>query len=496
MIALAPNQSRKTEDIPQLHRSFAPAREYEAQSYSLLPFRFLRLTNGRCLLTNLVGEYAILSSSEFEDLIAKRLNARSEVYPNLIGQHFIAGGRSDAHLELLATKFRTRLARRPELTALHLFVVTLRCDHSCRYCQVSRVSEDKSAFDMTEEIADKAISIMLESPSSYLKIEFQGGEPLLNFPLILYIVTRVKKLAADRNLSFVITSNLSLLTEEIVEVCAKEGITFSTSLDGPAELHNSNRPRPGHDSHARTLVGIEMIRRAMGREAVSALMTTTAESLACPEAIIDEYVRLGFSNIFLRFISPYGFAVKSRAKIGYETAQYIDFYKRGLDYILQLNRKGVFLRETYSTLLLGRMLTPYADGYVDLQSPVGLGLSVLAYNYNGGVYASDEGRMLAEMGGEQLRLGTVDQSYRELLLGSSFQDLLMATMTEGMPGCSDCAFQPWCGSDPAFHLRTQGDAVGHRPTSAFCHRQMAIFQHLVTLLEEPSSAAILKTWLR
>ena len=496
MTAIALNQNLEIPTAPRLHRSFASVSGYEAKSYSLLPFRFLRLPNGRRLLTNLVGEYIILSSSEFENLLAKKLNARSEAYRDLVGQHFIAEEGSSAHLELLATKFRTRLARRPELTALHLFVVTLRCDHSCRYCQVSRVSEDRSAFDMTEEIADKAISIMLESPSSHLKIEFQGGEPLLNFPLIDYIVKRVKRLASDRSLSFVITSNLALLTEEIVEVCVKEGIAFSTSLDGPAELHNSNRPRPGHDSYARTLAGIEMIRRKMGREAVSALMTTTAESLAQPGAIIDEYVRLGFSSIFLRFISPYGFAVKSRAKIGYEAAQYIDFYKQGLDYILQLNRNGIFLRETFSTLLLGRMFTPYSDGYVDLQSPAGLGLSVLAYNYNGGVYASDEGRMMAEMGDEQLRLGTVDQSYRELVLGSSFQDLLMATMTEGMPGCSDCAFQPWCGSDPAFHLRTQADAVGHRPTSAFCQRQMAVFHHLLTLLEDPSSASTLRTWLR
>ena len=456
----------------------------------------MRLPGDRRLLTNMVGEYIIVTGLDFEDLLAKRLNSDSQSYRDLVGQHFIAEEASQAYLELLATKFRTRLARRPELTSLHLFVVTLRCDHSCSYCQVSRVSEDKSAFDMTEQIADRAIDIMLESPSSHLKVEFQGGEPLLNFPLIRYIVARVKKRATDRALSFVITSNLSLLTKEILDVCAREGISFSTSLDGPAGLHNSNRPRPGGDSHTRTLAGIGLIRQKMGPDAVSALMTTTAESLAQPEVIIDEYVKLGFSSIFLRFISPYGFAVKSHTRIGYETNQYIDFYKRGMDHILKLNRNGVFLRETFSSLLLGRMLTPFSDGYVDLQSPAGLGLSVLAYNYDGGVYASDEGRMMAEMGHEELRLGTVYQSYRELVLGTSFQEMLLATMTEGMPGCSDCAFQPWCGSDPAFHLRTQGDAVGHRPTSSFCQRQMAIFHHLLDLLEDPESASILRSWLR
>lgn len=470
--------------------------EFASRDYELLPFKFLRLGDGRLLLTNLVGEYIILSPAEFEGLMAKTIAPNSKIHGDLMGRHFIVSKDSRAHLELLATKYRTRLARRPDLASLHLFVVTLRCDHSCSYCQVSRVSEDRAAFDMTEQIADRAIDIMLESPSPHLKVEFQGGESLLNFPLIQYIVARVKRLASDRALSFVVTSNLSHLTEEMVEVCAREGMLFSTSLDGPEDLHNSNRPRPDRDSHARTLAGIELIRRRMGSEAVSALMTATSASLGQPEAIIDEYARLGFKSVFLRFISPYGFAVKSHDRIGYETAQFIDFYKRGMAHLLKLNLDGVSLCETYSTLLLGRMLTPFPDGYVDLQSPAGLGLSVLAYNYDGTVYASDEGRMMAEMGNDGLRLGTVEASYQELIMARLFQELLLGTMTEGMPGCSDCAFQPWCGSDPAFHLRTQGDPVGHRPTSAFCQRQMAIFRHLIGLLENPTYAKVLRSWLR
>jgi hypothetical protein len=40
-------------------------------------------------------------------------------------------------------------------------------------------------------------------------------------------------------------------------------------------------------------------------------MTTTQLSLQHPKEIIDEYVRQSFHTIFLRPISPYGFAVKS-----------------------------------------------------------------------------------------------------------------------------------------------------------------------------------------
>jgi hypothetical protein len=59
---------------------------------------------------------------------------------------------------------------------------------------------------------------------------------------------------------------------------------------------------------------------------------------------------------------------------------------------------GRHFPEFYSTLILRRMLTDRAIGYVDLRSPAGIGLGALVYNYDGRVFASDEGRMLAEMG--------------------------------------------------------------------------------------------------
>ena len=46
----------------------------------------------------------------------------------------------------------------------------------------------------------------------------------------------------------------------------------------------------------------------------------------------------------------------------------------------------------------------------------------------------------------------------------------------------DGAFVPFCGGDPIFHWATQGDPIGHRPTSAFCAKQMGVLTHLFDLL--------------
>lgn len=482
--------------VPMLAKAFRQPDRFVAQGYEILPFRFLRYDQDRYFLTNLVGEYLIVTDSQLAAFVKHRLRPEMPIYHDLKAKHFLYDSVSDVAIELLAAKYRTKQSLLPRWTALHLFVTTLRCDHSCPYCQVSRVSQDRRAYDMTPETADRAIGLMFQSPCPVLKVEFQGGESLLNFEIVRHVVRESKRRSDGRRVEFVIATNLSPLTDEMLAFCREHGIHISTSLDGPRGLHNANRPRPGHDSYERAVSGIHRARNVLGRHAVSALMTTTVRSLSMPRQIIDEYVSQGFRSIFLRPISPYGFALKSAKRTGYSTEAFLDFYRQGLDYILELNQQGVPLREEYAAIVLRRALTPYPTGYVDLQSPSGLGSAVIVYNYDGDVYASDEGRMLAEMHDETFRLGNVHtNSYRELFLESPLLTMLQETMAEGIPGCCDCAYLPWCGTDPVFHHATQGDAVGHRPTSGFCQRNMGVFRLLVEKLEcDPAAGRILRGW--
>ena len=53
-----------------------------------------------------------------------------------------------------------------------------------------------------------------------------------------------------------IATNLALLDDDVLEFCRRHDIYISTSLDGPADLHNKNRPRPGGDSWERAVDGI------------------------------------------------------------------------------------------------------------------------------------------------------------------------------------------------------------------------------------------------
>jgi His-Xaa-Ser system radical SAM maturase HxsB len=454
-----------------------------AGRYQLLPFRFMDM-DGKQILVNESGEHEIVDRCLFDAFVSHSLPCDSETYYNLKAKHFLIESPGEVPLTLLAIKYRTKRSFLAGFTRLHIFVVTLRCDTSCQYCQVSRVSMDRSKYDMTRESADRALDLVFRSPAREIKIEFQGGEPLLNVDLIRYITLEAKRRnqPEGRDLQFVVTTNLSFISEEILTFLKNEGVWVSTSLDGPAFIHNVNRPRPTHDAYETTIRGIERVRAVLGHDAVSALMTTTRLSLQHPEAIVDEYVAREFGHIFLRPLSPYGFAVKTQKKTGYELQEFLAFYKRALNHIIELNRAGTPMVEIYAQILLTKILTPFPTRYVDLQSPAGAGIGVAVYNYDGDVYASDEARMLAEMGDKTFRLGNLHQnSYEEMFGGPLIRSLVAASCVESLPGCADCAFQTFCGADPIENHATQGDIFGHRPTSNFCGRNMEIIRHLLRL---------------
>ncbi len=465
----------------------------------LLPMSFERIEGGRAVISNFVGDFLTVTDEELRRIVELDVAPGDGLYERAYEKLLISGRSQISRLQLIAARYRTRMAFANAGTGLHLFVVTLRCEHSCPYCQVSRRSADKNLFDMDEVTAQKALDMAFSSPSPQIKIEFQGGEPLLNFELIKKIVFWGEERSAElgKPVTFVITTNLALLNDEVLQFSKEHQILISTSLDGPKDLHNKNRPRPGGNSYELAVAGIDRIREFLGPDKVGALMTTTQSSLDRAKDIIDEYVDRDLGGIFLRPLSPYGFAIKTKQFARYKTDEWFEFYKTGLNYIFEINKAGKHFPEFYATNILRRMFSDRPTGYVDLRSPAGIGLGALVYNYDGRVFASDEGRMLAEMGDRTFDLGDVfTSSYEDIILSDKLVDLVANSLTQCAPQCRTCAFEPHCGADPVYHHATQGDEVGIKPLSEFCRRQKNMMALLLDILDNsPDEAAILRSWI-
>jgi uncharacterized protein len=388
---------------------------------------------------------------------------------------------------------------------LHLLVVTLRCNETCVYCHASRADLDRVDTDMSRETAEKCVDLALQSTSPSVTIEFQGGEPLVNFPVVQHVVeyAREKNRALGKGLEFTMVSNLSLLDDAKLAWLVQNKVQICTSVDGPKAIHDKQRKLPSlsaYDAATGWIGRINAEYAKMGLDPtlyhVEALLTTTRETLRHPKEIVDTYVALGCRALFLRPVDPFGFAEKTRRVVEYPRAEYLAFYREAVDYMIELNLRGVEVLERYAAIFLTKILAGEDPNFLDIRSPGGAGIGQLAYNYDGKIFSSDEGRMLHEMGDSSFMLGDVRTSrYREIVGHPTVRAMSLASNLDSQPDCVNCAYQPYCGTQPEHNHKTLGTMFGRMRESSMCAVHKGIQDYLFERLARGGEAMdVLRRW--
>ena len=147
--------------------------------YYLLPFRFHVLGDDRELLVNDLGDYLSLPRGSVQRIVDRQICPDEELYKDLNASFFISERPLPRLLDTMAIRLATRKAFLDRFTALHIFVLTLRCNQNCIYCQASSKESCREEYDMSEDTLRSAVDLMFRSPSPSLTMEFQGGEPSL-----------------------------------------------------------------------------------------------------------------------------------------------------------------------------------------------------------------------------------------------------------------------------------------------------------------------------
>ena len=450
----------------------------------LNPFRFGKIGD-KVLITNEVGEFSLLSQEEFAALVDGKLADDSDKYRELQLKNFFRSSESSDALSRAYTRKNAFLFHGPYL---HIVIVTLRCNEVCVYCHASRKAMDESKFDMTPELAREVVDTIFASPSESITIEFQGGEPLVNWDTVKFIIEYAveKNKAAQKRLEFSLVTNMAHMDDDKLSYLMENNVQICTSIDGPKVVHDKNRKLAGGSSYDQAVHWMrkaDQAYRSKGLDSdlyhVEALLTVTRETLEHPREVVDEYVRLGRKAIFLRSLNPFGFAKQTFEQIGYTPDEFLDFYRAALDYMIDLNRKGVEILERTAAILLTKILTPFDPNYLDLRSPCGAGIGQIAYNYDGTVFTCDEGRMLYQMGDDMFQIGNLPgSSYKELVEDSTVKALAVASCLDNIPHCSECVYKPYCGTCPVYNYAEQGGIFGQMPTNDRCRTYKTILEYL------------------
>ena len=448
------------------------------------------------LLTNEQGRYILLGKRDFLNLVNKRYDLLSkEILQTLKDRFFIYDIDEDVFIEKVANAYRDNKQYLFSATSLHIFVMTNACNMCCVYCQAQDSAQEKKG-KMQEMTAKAAVDIALQSPNEYLTFEFQGGEPLLNFETIKYIVEYSEQNKNHKQIQYSLVTNTLLLNEEMIQFFKKYDVSISTSLDGCKEVHNSNRPKiDGDGTYDYVSRNIKWLQR--NDIQVGAIETTTKISLKNAEKIIETYHNLGLNHLFIRPLTPLGYAKEHWAEIGYEPEEFLKFYKQCILILLEHYRNGIRMSEGHARIFLKKILTGYSENYMELRSPCGAGIGQMAYYYDGNIYTCDEGRMVAEMGDQMFCLGNVNYStYDDLMENRVCKVTCQASVLESLPGCCDCVYHPYCGVCPVISYASDNSIYTRESNVYRCKIYKGILDILFEiLLEEPGAEDILKAWI-
>lgn len=398
----------------------------------------------------------------------------------------------DNNLRSLSQKFQheARSAKPDRLNYL-ILVPTLRCNLSCTYCQVSRVNEDRSGFDWTDEIRDQVLSFISTIDGPEIKVEFQGGEPTLRLDLIKSVIDACGRFESAE---FIICTNLASLGAEFVALLSDKRVHISTSLDGNRLVHEKQRTSRSQYTE-QFFENLRYVIDLIGAERVSALPTIDQSNPPDPQDLIDAYTTHGFNQLFLRPINYQGFARKRHPASKSDHNQWWEYYAEFIEALIQRNfaNQAVILEETYLSLCLKRIFRIGVDGHVDLRNPNPVGIDYVVIDYDGALYPTDEARMLTRSGVVDLKIGAVGEGIDETL-----KQLFNANVSnDDDPQCAACVYQPFCGRDVIDDLSRYGRIDLPRHETFFCQKHLRLFDLCMRLIysDDPAVQYSLAKWL-
>lgn len=451
------------------------------------PLKFRDMTDGLTLFADDAGGFFKAGDGFLDRYATDGLSAADRAF---LARGCHSFGRER---DLSWTSFAYRWARRqsrPRKMNYVILVPTLRCNLACEYCQVSRVPEKARGFDWSDETLAGVFSFLdgLEGPD--IKIEFQGGEPMLRVDLLEAVRHFCREKFSQSQ--FVVCTNLQKMDERAWAFLDADDTFISTSLDGDRLTHERQRTHDGDLTDA-FFRNIEAAVARYPEGKISALPTVDVANPPDLEALLDNYDRYGIRSVYLRPINHQGFARKLRQGDDALT-RWNRLYSEFIDLLITRNhRTRRFMEEYYFSQCLKRVLRFEADNHVDIRNPNFFASDYIVIDHDGLFYPTDEARMLSRIGRIDLSIGDIsagiDRTKVDVLNSGAFNHF--------DPDCIHCAYQPFCGTDVVDDISRYGRIDVPRPDTWFCGRHLALFDKVFEVLyrnDEPARAS-LAAWL-
>lgn len=206
------------------------------------------------------------------------------------------------------------------------------CTLSCTYCYNSGGRSVNAGMMMSPEVAEAALMRFFTKPGKRYAVSFYGGEPLMNFQAIKRVVEIGGVLAGDReiDISYSVTTNGTIMNDEIIDFLDKHFSTVTISIDGPKYINDRHRKAATYSPFEKTMANLNRLLEKSRSVKVTVRGTIAGDCISELESTVS----------FLSGLGADGFSI-APVNTGKESHAYIndDWYE---EYIGRFNGLTVF----------------------------------------------------------------------------------------------------------------------------------------------------------
>ncbi|MBF0107225.1 MAG: radical SAM protein [Deltaproteobacteria bacterium] len=271
------------------------------------------------------------------------------------------------------------------LDAIKIYI-TDSCNLNCKYCFLPDQLKRKHMGNMTEAVAQQVIDFTLKHISlKEISITFCGGEPLLNYKTLKLIIdaceTNAKK--NKRKFYYSLTTNGTLLCQEIINYFTKNKVNLTISLDGNKTAHDASRKfsngKGSHEHIINMLNKLQLSNKRYFKKYVSFITVITPQN----PNYLDRYKyfnNLGITNVDYDLVaetSDFKLSDKEKKTINANRNQFDTFLAHE---IILGNFKKINYEMPYSKVIEQIMFPQKAI------LPCSVGIDVIAIDVDGTIY--------------------------------------------------------------------------------------------------------------
>lgn len=331
------------------------------------------------------------------------------------------------------------------------------CNLDCRYCAESATQPKR--LSMTQETMDEAWSFLF--PDGIIKkntsIHFGSGEPFLALPILKRLDQLIKlteKESDDDSFKVFITSNGTLIDDEICDWLIHTGWNVKISLDGPRDIQDAWRvTKDGKGTY-------DIVSRVVSKLSKEMNDKLSVTSVLCrntdPERVFESIASLGVKKIEL---VPVAHNNKELLPSQNDVNNYKKFIQSYANRCLNTNIENMPTLVRFSNKVTRTM------GYDTRYIPCGAGRSFVGIGSDGYIYPC-----FRFIGIEPYKIGNIHTGINEIK-AKSFLKGSGRTYIERQP-CRNCWAAQLCGG-PCFSCAEFFESSDGMPSPLQCEYILA-----------------------